>query len=153
MVKTIPWKASWVWIQLATFSLIRIIVTVVLIITNILPFDAKPVLTFPSFVSFYRTAGMSYCCSATFWELVWVSLFIAWISGWATNVAFSMPGCASRFCQLMNLENSCFFIVIIFCDTSIILLPGYRLHPSDSSELSTLLLLMIGHCLSWSQIW
>ena len=107
MVKPKPWKACWVWIELATFSLIRIIVTVVLIITNILPFDAKPVLTFPSFVSFYRSTGFIDCCSATFWELVWVSLFIAWISGWATNVAFSMPGCASRFCQLMNLENSC----------------------------------------------
>ena len=46
-----------------------------------------------------------------------------------------------------------FLMVIIFCNTSIILVPGYRSHPSDSSELSTLWLLMIGHCLSWSQIW
>ena len=105
MVKPKPWKACWVWIELATFSLIRIIMTVVLIITNILPFDAKPVLTFPSFVSFYRSTGFIDCCSTTFWELVWVSLFIAWISGWATNVAFAMPGCASRFCELINFEN------------------------------------------------
>ena len=46
-----------------------------------------------------------------------------------------------------------YLMVIIFFNTSTIWLPGYRLHPSVSSELSTLLLLMIGHCLSWSQIW
>ena len=106
MVKPKPWKACWVWIELATFSLIRIIVTVVLIITNILPFDAKPVLTFPSFVSFYRSTGFGYCSSAAFWKLVWASFFVAWISGRATNVAFSIPRFATRFCQLMNLQNS-----------------------------------------------
>ena len=58
------------------------------------------------------------------------------------------------FLQIDDLRKLLLYLmVIIFCNTSIIILPRYRLHPSDSSELSILLLLMIGHWLSWSQIW
>ena len=143
--QTVPRKTCWVGKQLTPFFFIWSIRTIFLRITKSRLFNTKSIVTSPSCIAF-RSSTVSGGLH---------SFFVAYIIRLATNKSFSIPRFTSCFCksnyvkQKRDIINYQIYFNCLGDNVQaykgFILLPGYKLQPISSSELSGSELSGYGH--------